>query len=132
MSTNGHFQRFRHLTDQVKLSRMTILLSHSIRQTISSMVYFKNTHHPPFPSLWSKLSRGRREGQKAGGGRTWDLKSATVPGICHCLVEMQPLLCHDKAASSHRAAQGEEGEVKTTHTEAIQSSKRYSLLHPRH
>lgn len=115
MWTNWHLQRFRPLIDQVKLAKMSILLSHSMRdrpfqECFHYTVKMPSELHTILPShLWSKLPRGRREGQKAGGWRAWDLKSATVPGICYCLVEMQLIFCHDKAASSHRAAQGRGG-----------------------
>lgn len=93
---------------------MTILLSHSMRDR-PFQEYFCYTAklpselHTILPSPLSKLSRGRREGQKVGGGREWDLKSVIAPGICYCPVEMQFTLRDDMPASSHRAAQGRGG-----------------------
>lgn len=66
----------------------------------------------------------------------WDPKSAKDPDICYCLVEMQLILCHDKASSSHAAAQrkrGGRGQNKTHWADLkITAAKRYFLLHPRH
>lgn len=75
MLTNG--ERFRHLTDQAKLARMTIVLSHSMRDRPFQKCFHYSAElpsalHPILPSPLSGLSyleAGTRDRRKVVGGR---------------------------------------------------------------
>lgn len=74
MLTNG--QRFRHLTDQVKLARMNIALSHSMRDRPFQKCFHYTAElaselHPILPSPLSDLScleAGERDRRQVVGG----------------------------------------------------------------